>query len=176
MIFSSVKLCVKMCWRKHSVLELIFNFLLLPVSSFILQIPRMMNYRKRLISPSFLWQFWAKLPGLLFSAVKFIARARVSVFTRCLETSPCPGLEYHGPNWETTEDTTYTCPLKHEMTLSIFVNDNCCCFKWWFSFRILYLFCLCFSCFCFSWNTFCIFSTAVRSIPIIPDFSERCGL
>lgn len=81
MIFSSVKLCVKMCWCKHSVLELIFNFLLLPVSSFILQIPCMMNYRKRLTPPSFLWQFWAKLPGQQVSAVKFMARARLGIYT-----------------------------------------------------------------------------------------------
>jgi hypothetical protein len=110
------------------VLELILNFLLHPVSSFILQIPRMMNYRKRLTPPSFLWQFWAKLPALLVSAAKFIARA-VPVFTRCLETVLCPGLEHRGPNSEATEErpqlyTTYSCPVKHETTLKLFVKSS----------------------------------------------------
>jgi hypothetical protein len=174
MIFTSVKLCVKKCWRKHSVLELIFNFLLLPVSSFILQIPRMMNYRKRLIAPSFLWQFWAKLPGLLVSAVKFIARASrylhgVSKFHFVLSWNIMVqigkqqqrGLHFtwrarvlSSTRWPLTSSlritaavsnygslyTTYKCPLKHEMTLNLFLEDNCSCFRWWFSFRILYHF------------------------------------
>jgi len=127
------------------VLELIFNFLLLPVSSFILQIPCMMNYQRRLTPPSFLWQFWAKLPGLLVSAVKFILRAHVSVFTRCLETSLCPDLEYHGPNFEATEErpplyratrvlSSMRWPLTSSLRITAVVSSD------GFFFRILYHF------------------------------------
>ena len=178
---SSVRLCVKVCWCKHSVLEMIFNFLLLPVSSFILQIPRMMNYRKRLAPPSFLRQFWAKLPALLVSAAKFIARARPGIYTvsrnstfflawnitfqirkqrrRCLNFTR-----------RTRVLSSMRRPLTSSLrTAAVVPSDG-------FLSVFYIIFCLYFSCFCFHRNIFCIFSTAVSGTPIIPHFSERCGL
>jgi hypothetical protein len=125
------------------VLELILTSICLSVPCFIIQILRMMNYRKRLTLPSL---FMAIL-GEVADPASFAAnssRAHVPVYTRCFETSLCLGLAHHRPNSEATVKrlqlySTFTCPVKHETTLNLFVKNSCSCFKGCF-FRILYHF------------------------------------
>jgi hypothetical protein len=131
MIFSSARLYVKMCWCKHSVLQLIFNFLPPPVSSFILQIPRMMNQRKRLTPPSFLWQFWAKLLALLVSVTKFIAHARPGIYTvsRNSTLSWLGGTSWskfvsNGRETSTLRDVFYVHESLHRESVSIIVQQD----------------------------------------------------